>query len=259
MREIISEIIGQSRELFDRVRVTGSSTETVVKAADKDKVVFLVAKLKEPLECFQGDFAMGNLHFLDGLLNFPNYKTDTATLEVDRQPKIYVDKETEEKITTETVVGLVFKDAHGKGAVYRTADAKFAGEQVNEVKVVWDVTFKPSKSKITELTQLSKLFSEVSKTFSIYVDDNSDLVFCLGDDSSSTHNAEMIFESGVTGTLNDGDTKIELTFDSGRFLSLTKLAGVHPVTLNISKKGVLSFTITTGFATYNYYLRAQRK
>jgi hypothetical protein len=242
MREILTDLVRQTKDLFEIVKITGTEDETKIQAVDKDKTLFVRASLNTPQPDLEGEFGISNLALLDGLLSFPSYKTDDAKFAVKR----------EIKSGNETVTAFIFKDANGKGATYKTMAANLVNEQAEIAKIPWTVSVVPSKSKIAEFSQLSRLYSEVDKSFRIFTDDG-DLVFGIGDDGTSTHNASMVFESGITGELS-GD----LTFDIFHFLSLMKIAGSNQTTMNITSKGVLGVTVNAPTGIYDYFLRAKR-
>jgi len=246
MRDILTDMVRQTKDLFDVIKVVGTEKTTKLSAVDKDKTLFLAATLTDPLPDFEGEFGISNLGLLDGLLNFTSYKTDTAKFSVKRETK----KAGEENI--ETVTAFVFKDVNGKGATFRTMDPKLIPEQAQIANIPWTVTVVPSKSKIAEFSQLFKILSEVEKSFLVNTEDG-DLVFSIGQQATSTHNASMVFESGVNGEL-----KGDISFDVSQFLSLMKIGGSNPMTMNITSKGVLGVTVDAPTGKYNYFLRAKR-
>jgi hypothetical protein len=83
---------------------------------------------------------------------------------------------------------------------------------------------------------------------------NNDLIFMLGEETSSTHNATMVFEPKVTG-----DLKGDLIWETDRFLSMLKIAGNNPVTLKLTSRGVLGTTIESKLGVYDYCLRAAKR
>jgi hypothetical protein len=246
MRDILNDLVRQTKDLFEIVKVTGTAKETKIEAVDKDKMLFLQAALTNPQADLQGEFGISNLALLEGLLNFPSYRTDDAKFTVRRETKPVAGA------STETVTAFEFKDANGKGAIYKTMSANLVANQAQIANIPWTLAFVPAKSKIAEFAQLFKVLAEVDKTFKVTTEDG-DLVFGIGDSSTSTHSASIVFESGVSGEL-----KTELVFDISQFLALMRIAGSHTMTLSITSKGVLGVVIQAPTGTYNYFLRAKR-
>lgn len=239
MRDILVDLVRQTKDLFGVIKVTGTDDGTKIQAVDNDKTLFLEAMLTTPVPALAGQFGISNLTLLDGLLSFPSYKTEQAKFSVKR----------ETKASEETVTAFIFKDANGKGATFKTMAAHLVAEQAQVNKIGWNVTVTPSKSKVAEFAQLSRLYVD-DKAFKVSTEDG-DLVFALGDDNSATHNASMVFESGVEGELSG-----EMLFNAAQFLSLMKIAGSHATTIKITSKGVLGVSVEAPTGTYNYFLRA---
>lgn len=249
MRDILTDIVKQTKDLFGVVKVTGTDTETRLQAVDDDKMFVLNATLAVPVAEFMGEFGISNLGMLDGLLNFPSYRTDEAQLEVVRKTRG----------KGETVEYFRFVDANGEGAVFRCMSPDLIDTQASVPKIPWDVTLAPQKSKIAEFHKLAGLFNDVDKFFSLHTKKTKgqvDLVFSIGSEDSSSHRSAMVFESGV-----GGEIKQPLPFNTQQFLSLTKVMGATAMDCSMSlyHKGVLSVTVTTPLATYNYYMRARKE
>jgi hypothetical protein len=243
MRDILTEIVKQTNGLFDEVTVYGSQTDTQLKAKDKDKTLFLQATLTMHQPQMEGEFNLVNFPWLDYCLNRATFKTDDSKFVVRRETKNSV----------ETVTALEFKDANGRGAIYRTN--LLAQENATISKdIPWNVTIVPNKSKIAEFKDLVRGYSQAAdaKSFNVAVD-AGDLIFGFGDPSSSSHSADMVFESGVTGTLPGG-----MSFDTKHFVDMMTLAGNNPITVTLTAKGVLGVQIQATHGTYNYFLRAKR-
>lgn len=241
MREAIIDLIKhtQNGSLFESIRVSGKEKETKFEAMDKDKVLFLVATLKEAVPDFVGEFGMTNLKLLNGLVSFASYSGPDSTFEVSRW----------ERGGNETVEYLRFGDGKGGEAIYRMAPPPEGAQIAN---IPWGFSFSPNRSKVAEFNQLSNLYSEVDKHFGTKTVDNN-LVFTVGTENSSTHRASMIFESNVAGEL-----KTELTWNIDHFQAIMKMAGNDPATVRITPRGVMGIEIDTQYATYLYYLRVVR-
>lgn len=243
MRETLTDLIRQCGGLFDVLKVTGTATETKVDAANADKTAFVKVALKEPIPEFEGTFGISNLGLLNGLLNFSSYKATGSSFNVKRR-----------KINdAEIVEQLEFRDANKTGATFRLMSAELAGGEIElRGAIPWEIEFTPDKSKVAEFTTLANLYSEVEKTFAPK-SDGEHLTFYVGLDNSSTHNASMVFQENVGGTIR-GD----LRYSTSQFLSVLKLAGQNPVTISITSRGVMKITIETDYAVYSYFIRCAR-
>lgn len=245
MRDILSEILKQSNP-FPVLKVTGTATETTVIASSECKTFIFRAFLKNPIPEFEGEFGITNLSLLNGLLNFASYRTDTSTFNVKR-------RQIGER---EIVEQLEFSAGKGSksNAVFRFTSPDLIPEITTMTgKAVYDVEFAPDRAKVAEFQQLATLYSEVGKTF-IPATDGTDLVFHVGNRNSSTHSASIVFQEGVTGTV-EGD----LQYPVGMFASVMKLAGSNPVSMSLkSRSGPMKIAVETEFANYEYIIRASR-
>src|SRR5271154_3753081 len=84
MRETLSDMVRHVAPHFDKVKVTGTEDSTKIEAGTEDKQLFLVAQFKVSIPEFSGEFGIGSLGLLKGLLDFPSYKTDEAKFRVHR-------------------------------------------------------------------------------------------------------------------------------------------------------------------------------
>lgn len=242
MRDILSEIVKQTIGLFDTVKITGTEEEIKVEAMDDSMTLFLKGFLKPSPE-FIGEFGLTNLDMLNGLLNFTSYKTEGSKFTVKRAtlPKV-----------GETVVAFQFTDANGTGSKFATMNPNVIKAQAVIGSIDWEVQTVPTKSKITEFTQLTSLYKSVDETFRATIVDGN-LVFSLGDSHDTTHNASMVFASGIDGKLS----KDIMKWKSGLFLNILKVATVNNEvpTLSISGRGPMGVSLKTENGSYNYVLR----
>ncbi len=244
MRDALSDLLKQTSSLFPQVLIQGKATETRVAAMTADKTIIFMATFKEPLPDLLGESALSNLGVLNGLLNFTSYNTDTSTFTVTRSAR------------HDGVESFEFKDAKKKaGSVYRLMNPAMIKEEDRPPSVAnipWEASFEPQKAKLTEFGQLQSMFSEVDKLFTPRTVDG-DLRFIIGDEGSSNHRGDMVFEEDINATIK-GDIKYSIP----AFQSIMKIAGAHPTTLNLNSRGVMMIRVETRFATYEYILRATR-
>jgi hypothetical protein len=243
MRQQLTDIVRQVTPLFDKIRITGSPQSTRIEACDKDKILFIVATLKEPVSEFLGEFGIGSLPMLNGLLNLPTYKTDGAKLLVHRT----------ESPAGSYVSEFEFRDEVGAGAKFKTMNPRLVVDQAQIATIPWNVEITPTKSKIAEMEKVSHLLSEVDKGFGVVIR-NETLFLTIGTDTAGTHTASVAFVENVTADYKDE----RIFFNTPHFLSVLKNAGAVPPIVRFSSKGVVGITVETDVGIYNYYLRAKQ-
>jgi len=245
MRDVLLDIIRQTNGLMECLKISGTDKVTLIKGCDSEKTLFVEAELKNVVSEFEGEFGISNMSLLNGLLNFANYRTSDAVFSVKKM----------ERNGQNTVEKFEFRNAvTGNDADFRMMDPRHIPEQATiPTNIPWDVEFSPSKSKISEFSQLASLYAEVDKCFGIRTV-KGDLQFFIGDEeNSSSHRASMVFENGASGEL-----KGNLSWTTAQFLSIMKLSGNNPTTMKVTNRGVLLISVETAHGIYNYFLRANR-
>lgn len=245
MQKAISDVVKKIGGLgfIETIKVTGTDEHTKFEATDDEKTVVVKAHLLTPEPELRGEFGITYLVTLAGLLNFPSYNAEGASVSVKRR--------------NSDVNGIPeefeFKEKNGQGSALRLMDAKLVPEQPKVLDIKWDVSFVPSKSKINEFSTLSGLYSQFDKYFSVKTKDNQ-LIFAIGDEDSTTHRASMVLAEDVTG-----DLRGELLWPIAQFLQILKMGEGHDYTVNITSKGALMVNVVTSFANYSYILPARRR
>lgn len=243
MREQLLDILKQSSSLFTIIKITGSTTETIIEASDEGAVknIFLKGVLKEPISEFVGEFGISNLSMVNGFLNFPSYNTEKSAFRVLR----------ERHGDVEFVSQFKFEDGVGGHSDFRLTPPKLVPAQFEIGKIPWEIEFTPDSSRIKEFEKLAALYSGVDKSF-IPKTVNGNLVFIIGEENSSTHSGTMVFEP------TDVKLRAEAKFNSAHFLAALKLAGSNPVRVGFTSVGVLRVQIETPHGLYDYILRGSR-
>lgn len=239
MRHILQDVIKHCP--FDDIKIISDDEKTVVSAADITKTLILHAELKEVIPEFYGEFGIGNLPLLSGLLDFASYRTDDAKFNIKR--KTYND--------IEYVELFEFLDDKGYGSNFRCKTANLV-DSIEIGKIPWEFSFIPTKSKITEFTKLASLYKDIGTIFTPYTEDDK-LILSLGEEATSTHNARMLFAEGIEGSLKSGIKTP--SFTTATFLNLLKLAGDNEVMIYISNRGIIGINMETEYAKYMYYIR----
>lgn len=227
------------------VKVTGSTSETLLDAMDSDRTVIMKAQLHNAEPSFDGEFGLGNLGFLTGVTNLPNYKTEDATVEV----------VTAERNGTRSPDHLLFKDADGNNDQYRFMNKQMIDAALQTVKLKiteWDIVFEPTKQKVSELQQVAAIYGGIEPNFSLKTDENNDLIITVGAaDGSLT--GKRVFAKNVNGSLNEG-----FSWPLSQVLSILKLGMSGNCLMKVSKRGALMISVDSGIGNYDYILPCQQ-
>ena len=241
MKQVLAEIVRQTAPLFDKIRVTSTETGLKIEAHTEDKMLFLVGELNEPVPELAGEFGIGNLNLLNGLLNFATYKAEDAKFaanRADREEGSYVSE-------------FVFRDAQGGRTHFRTMNPRLVGDQAKIANIPWNVAVTPTKAKIAEVIQLAGLLSEVDKHFSAHIE-GSTLFLTLGGKGAASHTASVALAADVEGELPTSN----MVFKAPQFLSVLKTVGNLNSTVRFSARHIAGITVNADHGVYNYLLRA---
>jgi hypothetical protein len=239
LRNQLTDIIRQVAPLFKKIKITGDATSTKIEAFDDDKILFVVATLKEPVPEFRGEFGIGSLTMLGGLLNFASYKTDDATLKVHRSE------------SGDYVSEFEFRDKNRGFTRFTTMNPRLV-EQPQITNIPWNVSARPTKASIAELTQLAGYLSEVDTMFGVKVE-NKTLFVTIGGGANGTHTSSVAFATDIEADF----TAPTVTYNTRHLLAVLKNSGPNPSEVRFSSRGVAGITIETDYGIYNYYLRAK--
>ena len=243
-RDVVHDIVKHTAGLgfIGSVKVTGTETETQLDAMDSDRTVILQAKLHNAVPEFAGEFGLGNLGFLSGVTSLPNYQADDATVEVVSR----------ERNGVTSPDHLLFKDADGNTDQYRFMSKEIVEQTLQTVKfkgVEWDVTFEPTKQKVSELQQVAGIYGGIEPNFTVKTQDG-DLVVTVGA-SDGSFTGRRTFAKNVDGELNEG-----YAWPLAQVLAILKLGMSGSCVMQISKKGALMISVDSGIGKYDYILPA---
>jgi len=243
MRDHLLDLVQHTHGLgiIDLVKITGSSSETVIDALAEDRSVIVQAKFKSPVPEFAGTFGMPNLAKLNTILNIQEYKEDAKITETSQD---YNGEATPSGIHFENKAGDFKND-------YRFMLANVVTDKLKAVKfkgVKWGVEITPAVASIQRLRFMAQANSEET-TFVAKVE-NGALKFFFGDHSS--HSGDFVFQHDVGGSLTKA-----WNWPVGAVISILSLAGDK--SLKFSDEGAAMITVDSGIAQYNYILPAQQK
>ena len=248
MKDILLDLVDHTAGLgfIENVKVTGTTEETVFEAMDLDRTVILNAKSHKPVPEFIGEFGMGNLGFLNGIVNLDSYKVDEATINVNNR----------ERNGEQVLESLTFEDQYGNTDQYRFMSKEVVDQQLKTVKfrgVNWNVSFEPTKQSVQELAQIANIYVNIEPTFSVRTE-NGNVVIGVGTDDGSGHVGKRIFARNVAGEL-----KQHWSWPLHQVLAILKLGMSGACIMNISDQGALQIAIDSGLITYDYILPAMNK
>jgi hypothetical protein len=248
MKDILLDLVDHTAGLgfIENVKVTGTDAETSFEAMDPDRTVILNAKTTNPVPELIGEFGMGNLGFLNGIVNLDGYKADEAVINV----------KTRERNGHVAPDSLTFEDQYGNTDQYRFMSKEVVDQQLKTVKfrgVNWNVSFEPTKQSVQELAQIASIYVNIEPTFSVRTE-NGNVVIGVGTDDGSGHVGKRIFARDVTGEL-----KQHWSWPLHQVLGILKLGMSGACVMNISDQGALQIAIDSGLAMYDYILPAMNK
>ena len=240
MKNILVDMVKQVAPLFEKVRITGNDSTTKVEAYTDDKMLFLVAELKNAVPEFLGEFGISNLPLLKGLLDFPSYKADAAKLDARRLARDNIDYLSE----------LVFQDGHGGRAIFRTINPRMIGDRAHIAAIPWNVSVSPTRAKLAEVMQLTSMYTQYDQHFGVIYEDRT-LLLTIGGKGASNHNAMV----PLADDIEPGPLPLRMVFRAPHFVSVLKNVGNYPCTIRFAKDGVAGVQIETDYGEYNYILR----
>lgn len=244
VKDAVQDIVRMTAGLgfINAVKVTGTDSETTLDAMDADRTVIVKASIHNTIPEFTGEFGLGNLGFLSGVTNLPNYREDDATIEVVSR----------ERNGVSSPDHLLFKDKDDNTDQYRFMSKEIIEQTLQTVKfkgTEWDVTFEPTKAKVSELTQVAGIYGGIEPNFTVKTEDGNLIITVGAADGSLT--GKRTFANNVDGELNEG-----YAWPLNQVLSILKLGMTGTCVMQISKRGALQISIDTGMGKYDYILPA---
>ena len=248
MKDIIRDLVNHTAGLgfIDSVKVKGTDEVTQFEAMDVDKSVIVNATTHTPVAEFKGEFGMGNLGFLSGIINLESYVADDATVEVSMR----------ERNGEQQPESITFKDTFGNNDQYRFMSKEIVEQQLKTVKfkgVNWDVTIEPSKPRVSELGAVANIYSAITPTFSARTEKNN-LIFNIGSADSGGHFGKRTFAQNVDGALVQG-----WSWPLSQVLAILKLGMSGMCVMQFSDQGALQISIDSGLGKYDYILPAMNQ
>lgn len=238
MQHVLSEIIDHVKPLkqLQHLLVQGTDEKTTIIGCE-NMVVAFCAELKTPLPELVGKFGISDLSLLNGLLNFPSYKTDESRVEVVRGGK------------ENQPVELVFIDSENQPAYHRLVSARYVPTvQLYEVDN-WTIDISPNISKIKEFIDIARLYSSEDEMFDIKLVKN-ELRFALGQSDAACNRTHRVIERDI-------NTPIFEDFSIGLRSLLPVLSAMYPNEIKMrlvsnKSESLLELELETDIAVYKY-------
>jgi hypothetical protein len=240
LREQLIDMTHQLSPLFKKARIVATEDGTRIEAHDDDKILLVVANLKQPIPGLKGEFGIVNLATFDKLLAVPSFKHDDAQLVLHYNDDLGHLSEFE------------FRDVRSRNNMkFKTMNPRLV-PSVKLTDIPWHVTVTPSKSNIAEFTHLAGILSDCP-TFGVKVEHDT-LFATIGIGSTSTHSAEVALANDVTTPF----TAPASTWNTKHLLAILRNApGPNPAEVRFSERGLAGITVETEHGSYNYILRAK--
>ena len=244
MKDYLKDIVQHTHGLgfIESAKIVNEEGTTSLEAMDDDRTVIVQAKFKEQVPGLSGTFGLPNLSKLSILLNIDEYK-ENANITVNEQDR-----------NGETVpFGLHFENATGDFKNdYRFMSKEIIEQTLQTVKfkgVEWDVTFAPTKAKVSELQAVAGIYGGIEPNFTVKTD-NGDLILTVGA-ADGSFTGKRTFANNVNGEITEG-----YAWPLNQVLAILRLGMSGTCVMNISKKGALMISVDSGLGKYDYILPA---
>jgi hypothetical protein len=228
---------------FEHARITGTDSSTNIEAVDTDKTIILKGKFNDVVPEFQGVLGIGNIGFLNSILNLPDYQ-ENVNITVSRS----------ERNGEDIPTGLIFENDTGSYDHYRFMSIEVLDQVMKSVKfngAIWNVTVEPSKVAVSQLASFASAYSSTKQEFFTISTEKNNLVFQLGSSDGSNNGGNRIFARNV-----DGELTQKWSWPISPVLATLKLGMSGICVMNVSDQGVLQITVDSGIGTYNYLFPA---
>lgn len=176
MRELFKDILDHTHALgfITELKITGDEDSTLIETIDENNRVVIKGHLKEPHPELIGEFGIGRLGVLKGIVDYPNLKTDEATATVvtkDRNGVIVPDE-------------IVFSDGKGTPWNHRFMSAELVREQVDFRGVDWTVEVTPTASEIRDFAYKTGVYASDETLFTVK-EEGGELRFYIGENGGT--------------------------------------------------------------------------
>lgn len=241
IRDILLDILAHTNKLgiFEKVKITGTDTETVIETVDEEKTVILKGVTNNPEPDFaDATIGLRRMDVLSGFLGV--FKEETDTVQVVNETRNGVDSPTE----------IEFVREDGTNANYRFMLADIINQQLKEIKfkgATYDIEFQPTTKNLQDLNVFERILGGANgeSFFSPRTEDGK-LYFYVGDEGGDR--TKILINDAPGGTLTH-----EFKWPLKIVLNILQLPSAK-TTISINGKGLLQIQIDSGMAEYTYLL-----
>lgn len=223
--------------LFEMVKITGTTEETVIETVDQEKTVILKGKTKNPVsDLADHTIGLSRMGVLNGYLKYPGFDNEDATVRVVKQDRNGVESPTE----------IEFADASGTDAHYRFMSAEIIQQQLKEIKfrgADFDLTIAPSEKNLQDLAYFNSVLSSFESTFSPRTEDGK-LYFYIGYNGGDR--TKILVSNNVEGTIAS-----EFHWPLDIVLKILRLG---PSMMSFNAKGLMQIVVHSTESEYTYLL-----
>jgi len=240
MKEILLDIVKHVNNVdgLTFARIKGSEQGTTIETAKlPTKNVILLGDFNKHIPEFDGEFGLGNIDFLNNILNLPDY---------DEECNISVINDKEDDLK-----GLTIENSSGSVDKYSFISKKLLDQMLPVISfkgAKWDITFEPTKLAVSHLSAFANAYSNNEKIFSVYTEKNN-LVFKCG--SLDSNGGTRIFAKDVGYSM-----KQSWSWQISPILQVLKLGLSGHCVCSLSDQGVFMISVDSGVCTYKYYFPA---
>jgi hypothetical protein len=224
------EYVKVYRDKEDRIRVDAQMGSSLV----------INGKIKDDVAEIDQDLGLANLGFLKSLVNLPNYQ-ETGTVTIQKKDDGVIDR-------------IEIKDADKNTDIYRFMSSNKIQEHLSRLPTFrgtnWDISFSPNTESLKALSTLNSLYGSIESNFTLSVEDDNLVMNVIGQQGSFFGKRKIA--KSIGGTLKTGHQ-----WPLGLAHQIMTLCMSGNCLMQVSEKGVVSFSVDTGITEYNYYIQAQ--
>jgi hypothetical protein len=227
--------------LFEMVRITGDTSETLIETVDSNKIVILKGKTHSPVaEFVDSTVGLSRMSVLDGFVKI--FDSDTDTIKIVRQTR------NDEDVPTE----IEFIRDDGTNANYRFMMADIVNQQLKQIGFKganFDIDFVPSAKNLKDLVQFNSILGAFESTFSPRTEDGK-LYFYIGDNGGDR--TKILINEAPGGQITH-----EFKWPLDIVLKILRLGDGSNVVMSFNSKGLLQIKVISSVSEYTYLLPAQ--
>lgn len=243
LKDVIKHTFGLG--FIDATKLVGENSETRVEAIAEDKSVVMYGKLKSEIADIDNEtIGFARMAVLKGMLDFPPFGEDAATITIETQSRAGVEIPSE----------IAFKSTEGHKANYRFMGKEATNESIKVPPfkgATWDVVVEPTKKNLKDLSYFSSVLGAYEPVFTV-VTSGSNLEFHIG--AGGSDRSIVPVASDITGALSH-----QWSWPLSQVLAILKLSDASVCTMSFSDMGAMKINVDSGLGSYEYVLPARSK